>query len=160
MRCDRHGLATLAIVLCLLLAACAQPPNKKLSEAAGGHADIPGLPHAGALYKKVKPGQTITLVSLHQINPDCSLRDFYEVQTVQPPQHGTLAVDHRNDYPNIPSSNARAACNKIKLPATVADYTAAADYIGDDFITLDIVTDSGSYRRIEIPISVSPSDLR
>jgi hypothetical protein len=116
----------------------------------------PAPPAVPSVNVAVTAGQKRRVDFLATIEVDCSSTGFATVTTVEPPQHGTITVDHGTGTTNFPQSNPRFECNKRQSDGTVITYEPAAGFTGADAITVDIVYASGAPARRHYSISVNP----
>ncbi len=104
----------------------------------------------------VNAGQKRRVDFLVTVDLDCSSKGFATVTTVEPPQHGTITVDHGTGTTNFPQSNPRFECNKRQSEGTQVTYEPAAGFTGTDAMTVDIVYAGGDTARRHYSISVNP----
>jgi hypothetical protein len=90
------------------------------------------------------------------IDVDCSSKGFATVTTIEPPQHGTVTVDHGTGTSNFPQSNPRSECNKRQSEGTQITYEPAAGFTGADAMTVDIVYPGGDTAKRHYTITVNP----
>jgi hypothetical protein len=105
----------------------------------------------------VTAGQKRQLAVLFTLNLDCSSMGYATVTTVEPVQHGKVAVEHGTGTPNFPQGNPRVECNKPGTEGTVIVYEPNPGFTGPDALVVDIVyADKSSVRR-RYSINVNPS---
>jgi hypothetical protein len=105
----------------------------------------------------VTAGQKRQLAVLFSLNLDCSSMGYATITTVEPVQHGKVAVEHGTGTPNFPQGNPRVECNKPGTEGTVIIYEPNPGFTGPDALVVDIVyADKSSVRR-RYSINVNPS---
>jgi len=83
----------------------------------------------------VAAGTIATVDFSYGVNPDCSSRGVPKIWLVQPPAHGTAGIGQRVGFPRFPPGHPYAACDSVKVPSAVVEYTPAAGFAGTDFLT-------------------------
>jgi hypothetical protein len=104
--------------------------------------------------RTVATGTTALLDEGWSINPDCTSRTVPIIRVLQQPAHGTARVSTRDDYPHFPPVNPRSACNTIRLPAAILDYTPTQGFVGPDLLSYEIITGTGVQSTVVIVITV------
>jgi hypothetical protein len=104
--------------------------------------------------KTVIAGQTIKLVNMVAVNPDCSPGDPVNVSIFQMPSHGTAGVSQGEVFPNFVPTNPRFMCNRNKYPSSMVEYTAPSGFSGTDLMTVEFITSSGNDTKVNFLITV------
>jgi hypothetical protein len=104
--------------------------------------------------KTAATGMPLILNSATALNPDCSLIDVPSARVTQPPVHGEVRLIHRDAFPNYPASDRHAACNSVKVPSVVAEYTSAAEFTGSDYTVVEFIFPDGKEAEIKFAITV------
>ena len=92
--------------------------------------------------------------SWFSLHADCSLHQYYVVQLISPPQHGTLTIEKGRFYPNYAPSNQRAACNLHPQDGVEASYIPQPNYVGPDMLTIQVITPAGQSWTTDFQLSV------
>lgn len=109
---------------------------------------------AMAQTKTVVAGKPFKLYSAYSTNPDCSSEGDVVIRIAAPPSNGSVAIGRSGVFPNFPASNVRSACNRRRVPGTIATYTARRGYTGPDSVSLEIIYPSGQTRQASYDIMV------
>jgi len=99
-------------------------------------------------------GSRIIVWSGASIDPDCSEHPGYTLSVVEPPSHGEVNVVAEPMYLAFPPNNPRSACNRRKVPAKQAYYTASPGYSGHDRLVLEGMTEDGTLRHVTVDVDV------
>ncbi len=147
------------LTVILLLAACVAEtaPGARLhdgqrdessstADRANGHRFV--IPFAVAANSR---SQINSWFSLHA---DCSLHQYYAVQLITPPRHGTLTIEKGRFYPNYAPGNQRAACNLHPQDGVSALYMPQQDYTGPDMLTIQVITPAGQSWTTDFQLSI------
>ena len=88
------------------------------------------------------------------VNEDCSSMGDDVIRITTPPTHGRAVVKSGLAHSQFPASNPRHVCNTRARKATTVWYTAGAGFVGDDFLTVDVIAVSGGEKSETISIHV------
>jgi hypothetical protein len=102
---------------------------------------------AMAQTRTVIAGKPFKLYSAYSTNPDCSSSGDVVIRVVSPPSNGSVSIGRGGVFPTFPESNVRSACNRRRVPGTIATYTARRGYTGPDSVSLEIIYPSGQLRQ-------------
>ncbi len=109
---------------------------------------------AMAQTRTVIAGKPFKLHWAYATNPDCSASGDVVIRVVSPPSNGSVAIGRSGVFPNFPESNVRSACNRRRVPATIATYTARRGYTGSDSVSLETIYPSGEVRQVSYSLMV------
>ncbi len=101
---------------------------------------------------KVKPETNINVGIFTSIHGNCTPAPLPVVRLVSPPQHGTVTVKQGH----VRATNLKQ-CLATELPAFVAFYRSAHDYIGQDAFTLEVIASNGKTQFQRITVTVLKS---
>jgi hypothetical protein len=104
-------------------------------------------PSAIAQTKTVIAGKPFKLHWAYSINPDCSSAGDAVIRITSPPANGSITVSRGGVFPTFPDSNVRSACNRRRVPGTIATYTARRGYTGSDTVSLEVIFPSGNQQQ-------------
>jgi hypothetical protein len=106
--------------------------------------------------KNAAAGQTIEIMSINSVNPDCTPDALGTIKITQQPAHGKAVIVARDTYPSFPANNPRAACNKTKVPGLAVDYTPDNGFTGSDLMAVEAFFHSGNKsNEIKVMITVN-----
>lgn len=74
----------------------------------------------------------------YAVDADCSPKDV-KIQIVTPPKNGKITTVASKEFPDFDENDALAVCNKRRVNAITAVYTANAKYKGSDRAELKII---------------------
>jgi len=113
------------------------------------------LPRAPAVNNKtVAAGTSVVLMNAIEVNPDCSLIGLPVLRVVQAPTHGTVSISEQYGFPSYPRDNVRSACNTVRVPSNVAQYTPTPGFVGSDFVAMESISAMGSDMQAKFAITV------
>ena len=104
--------------------------------------------------KTVIAGKPFRLYAAYSTNPDCSATGDVVIRVTSPPSNGSVSIGRGSVFPNFPESNVRSACNRRRVPGTIATYTARRGYAGPDSVSLEIIYPSGDQRQASYNLMV------
>jgi hypothetical protein len=104
--------------------------------------------------KTAAAGMPLILDTATSINPDCSLLGVPTARVVQEPTHGRVQLIHRDAFPAYPPNDRHFACNKVKVPGLIAEYTSAAGFTGADFTVVELIFPDGGDAELRFAITV------
>jgi len=88
------------------------------------------------------------------MNQDCSLEGEDVIRVTTAPTHGRVTFKKGLVHPNFPASNPRNVCNTRAVRAPTVWYTPEPGYVGDDWMTVEVISASGSSKTETINIHV------
>jgi hypothetical protein len=88
------------------------------------------------------------------LNPDCSATGDVNVRVTKQPEHGTVEIVTRTEYPYYSKENIRSKCNQHKVKGMLVNYKTAEKYTGKDEFDLLILYPEGFARELHFDISV------
>jgi hypothetical protein len=98
---------------------------------------------------KGKPDTNINAGIFTTIRKDCTAGPLPVVRLVTPPAHGKVTVKQGN----LRATNLKQ-CLGMELPAFVAIYRSAQDFIGQDTFTLEVIGAGGKSQMQRITVTV------
>jgi hypothetical protein len=98
---------------------------------------------------KGKPDTNINAGIFTTIRKDCTAGPLPVVRLVTPPAHGKVTVKQGN----LRATNIKQ-CLGMELPAFVAIYRSAQDFIGQDTFTLEVIGAGGKSQMQRITVTV------
>ena len=98
---------------------------------------------------KGKPDTNINVGFFTTIKPDCTAGPLPVIRLVTPPIHGKVTVTRGR----LQATNLKQ-CLGADLPAFVALYRSAPDYIGQDTFTIEVVGASGKKQLQQITVTL------
>ena len=98
---------------------------------------------------KGKPDTNINAGIFTSIRRDCTAGPLPAVRLVTPPAHGKVTVNQGR----VRATNFKQ-CLGLELPAFVAIYRSAQDFIGQDIFTLEVVGAEGKSQIQRITVTV------
>jgi len=98
---------------------------------------------------KGKPDTNINVGYFTTIKPDCTAGPLPVIRLVTPPTHGKVTVTRGR----LQATNLKH-CLGADLPAFVALYRSAPDYIGLDTFTIEVVGVSGKKQLQQITVTL------
>ena len=98
---------------------------------------------------KGKPDTNINVGFFTTIKPDCTAGPLPVIRLITPPAHGKVTVTRGR----LQATNLKQ-CLGADLPAFVALYRSAPDYIGQDSFTIEVVGASGKKQLQQITVSL------
>jgi hypothetical protein len=98
---------------------------------------------------KGKPDTDINAGIFATIRKDCTAGPLPAVRLVTPPAHGKVTVKQGK----LRATNVKN-CLGMELPAFVAIYRSARDFVGQDRFTLEVVGSNGKTQMQEITVTV------
>jgi hypothetical protein len=102
---------------------------------------------------KGKPDTNINVGIFTSIHRNCTAGPLPVVRLVSPPVHGKVSVKQAH----VRATNLKQ-CLGAELPAFVAFYRSARDYIGQDVFTLEVIGSNGKSQFQRITVDVFKSD--
>ena len=102
---------------------------------------------------KGKPDTDINTGIFATIRKDCTAGPLPAVRLVSPPAHGKVTVKQGK----LRATNVKN-CLGMELPAFVAIYRSARDFVGQDRFTLEVVGSSGKTQIQQVTVTVMQSD--
>jgi len=104
----------------------------------------PARPAGPLVINKTAPvGQMIDIITLNNVNPDCTPGTLGTLRVTQQPMHGTASIVQGESYPSFAANNPRSVCNKTKSPSVSIKYTPAQGFSGSDLMAVEAFTSSG-----------------
>jgi len=104
--------------------------------------------------KTVIAGKPFKLYQAYSTNPDCSSSGDVVIRVTSPPSNGSVSIARGGVFPNFPASNVRSACNRRRVPGTIATYTARRGYAGPDSLSIEMIYPSGDQRQASYNLMV------
>jgi hypothetical protein len=105
--------------------------------------------------KATNGSDEIMLLGSAAVNPDCTRSSHRRPMIVrQAPEHGQVKVVVGMFFVPFSPPNPRAACNRRRLPAQQAYYTAEPGFTGHDAVVLEQATFDGHVRQVTIDVDV------
>ena len=101
---------------------------------------------------KGKPDTDINAGIFATIRKDCTAGPLPAVRLVTPPAHGKVTVKQGK----LRATNVKN-CLGMELPAFVAIYRSARDFIGQDRFTLEVVGSNGKTQVHQVTVTVMQS---
>ena len=98
---------------------------------------------------KGKPDTNINAGIFATIRKDCTAGPLPAVRLVTPPAHGKVTVKQGK----LRATNVKN-CLGMELPAFVAIYRSARDFIGQDRFTLEVVGSNGKTQMQQVTVTV------
>lgn len=98
---------------------------------------------------KGKPDTNINVGFFITIKPDCTAGPLPVIRLVTPPVHGKVTVRRGR----LQATNLKQ-CLGADLPAFVALYRSAPDYVGQDTFTIEVVGASGKKQLQQITVTL------
>src|SRR5262245_30437021 len=98
---------------------------------------------------KGKPDTDINAGIVATIRKDCTAGPLPAVRLVNPPAHGKVTVKQGK----LRATNLKN-CLGMELPAFVAIYRSARDFIGQDRFTLEVVGSNGKTQLQQVTVTV------
>lgn len=102
---------------------------------------------------KGKPDTDINAGIFATIRKDCTAGPLPAVRLVSPPAHGKVTVKQGK----LRATNVKN-CLGMELPAFVAIYRSARDFVGQDRFTLEVVGSNGKTQIQQVTVTVMQSD--
>ncbi len=143
----------------LLLAGCAAEPGPG-AQLQGGERDLfnPNADRANGHHFvipfAVAANTRSQINSWFSLHADCSLHQYWTVQLLTLPQHGTASIEKGRFYPNYAPQNQRAACNLHPQDGVSASYQPQPGYVGPDLLTIQVITPTGQSWTTDFQLSV------
>jgi hypothetical protein len=109
------------------------------------------LAQEGAIQREVKgrPDTDINAGIFATIRKDCTAGPLPAVRLVTPPAHGKVTVKQGK----LRATNVKN-CLGMELPAFVAIYRSARDFVGQDRFTLEVVGSNGKTQVQQVTVTV------
>jgi hypothetical protein len=104
--------------------------------------------------RTVVAGKPFKLHAAYATNPDCSSMGDVVIRVVSPPSNGRVSIARGGAFPNFAPPNVRSDCNRRRVPATIATYTAQRGYTGPDSVSLEIIYPTGNVRQTSYSLMV------
>ena len=101
---------------------------------------------------KGKPDTNINAGIFATIRKDCTAGPLPAVRLVTPPAHGKVTVKQGK----LRATNVKN-CLGMELPAFVAIYRSARDFVGQDRFTLEVVGSNGKTQVHQVTVTVMQS---
>lgn len=101
---------------------------------------------------KVAPGRDSRVGVYTSIKSDCTSGSLPAIRLAKPPSHGAVTVKRAM----LKATNVKQ-CLAIDVPAFVAFYRAAADFVGSDSFQLEVSFSSGRKEIQLFRVSVAPA---
>ena len=98
---------------------------------------------------KAKPDTNINVGIFTSIHKDCTAAPLPVVRLISPPAHGKITVNQGR----VRATNLKE-CLGAELPAFVAIYRSAGDFIGQDVFTLEVIGAGGKAQFQRITVTV------
>jgi hypothetical protein len=98
------------------------------------------------------PGHDVRVGVYTDIRPDCSTGPLPAIRLAVAPAHGAVSVKRGT----LKATNFKQ-CLGLDVPAFVAFYRAAAEFIGSDIFELEITAGSGRKQRERVRVLVTKS---
>lgn len=98
---------------------------------------------------KGKPGEAINVGVYATLKSDCTAGPLPVVRLTQPPTHGRVTVKQGR----LRATNFKQ-CLATEIPAFVAIYRSAPDFIGQDLLTLEIIGKNGKAQIQRVTVTV------
>ena len=98
---------------------------------------------------KGKPDTNINAGIFATIRKDCTAGPLPAVRLVTPPAHGKVTVKQGK----LRATNVKN-CLGMELPAFVAIYRSARDFVGQDRFTLEVVGSNGKTQMQQVTVTV------
>jgi hypothetical protein len=102
----------------------------------------------------VAKGQATKIDWFYSLNLDCTEAPGVSGRLVAKPAHGTVAIEHKQDYPNFAADNPHSPCNGQLVPAWVVTYAPAAGFVGHDAFSYDELFATGPQVHMDINVDV------
>lgn len=98
---------------------------------------------------KVKPDTNINVGIFTSIHKDCTAAPLPVVRLIMPPAHGKITVKQGR----LRATNLKQ-CLAADLPAFIAIYRSASDFIGQDVFMLEVIGSGGKSQFQRITVTV------
>jgi hypothetical protein len=98
---------------------------------------------------KGKPDTNINVGFFSTIKPDCTAGPLPVIRLITPPAHGKVTVTRGR----LQATNLKQ-CLGADVPAFVALYRSAPDYIGQDTFTIEVVGADGKKQLQQITVTL------
>lgn len=98
---------------------------------------------------KGKPDTDINAGIFTSVRKDCTAGPLPSVRLVTPPAHGKVTLKQGN----LRVTNAKN-CLGMELPAFVAIYRSASDFVGEDRFILQVVASNGKMQTQQVTVTV------
>jgi hypothetical protein len=98
---------------------------------------------------KGKPATNINVGIFASFHPNCTPAPLPVIRLVAPPAHGKVSVKQAH----LRATNLKQ-CLGVELPAFVAFYRSAPNYIGQDIFTLEVIGSDGKTQVQRITVTI------
>src|SRR6185295_2416673 len=99
---------------------------------------------------KGKPDTNINAGIFTSVRPDCTAGPLPVIRLVTPPAHGKVTMKQGR----LRATNLKQ-CLGVEVPAFIAIYRSAKDFVGDDNFTLEVIGSSGKSQIQQIKVTVT-----
>jgi hypothetical protein len=106
------------------------------------------------MVQRAESGEKHRMIFAYALNPDCSSMGYPVIKMVKQPEHGTIAIEHGEEYPVFPKESALAVCNSAKVPVTYLFYTSEPNFKGLETLSYDAIRANGAFVHREFEINV------
>lgn len=117
-----------------------------------------GMVHANAQvsrgYWVVASGHPLEVAAISSLYPDCTTMGRTEINLLEAPHGGEVQVGEGTRYPGYVTANARSACNKRKVPATMVTYRSMPGFVGQDSFVIEKIFPYGVAQRQRFTVNV------
>ena len=141
------------LAVCLLLAGCAAEPAPGGRDESGPNADRANGHHFSIPFA-VATNTRSQINSWFSLHADCSLHQYWSIELLRLPQHGTASVEKGRFYPNYSPRNQRAACNLHPQDGVSVFYQPQPGYLGPDLLAIQVINPLGQSWTTDFELSV------
>jgi hypothetical protein len=127
--------------LCFFISACADTPS--------GATLKPTI-----IVRGVDSSTRQVVDSYYSVEPDCSNPGYPEIKFLRMPNHGTVAVENGEVYPNFSKDNVRYDCNKKRVATSQITYESVAGFHGSDSFTIQVRFNNSNLRLVTYNVDV------
>lgn len=99
-------------------------------------------------------GQPTKVDWFYSTNLDCTEIPGASGRIAVQPQHGTVVIEHKPDFPKFESDNPRSQCNDRAVPSWVITYVPARNFIGHDAFWFDENFAEGPTVNVDVNVEV------
>ena len=105
-------------------------------------------------YKVTRSGAPLKVHYYYSLMPDCTSQGRTTANLVSAPQSGQITTSVGREFPAYPTTNTHSVCNTRRVASTDVFYRSAADFVGTDRFTVEVVFPNGVARQDSYVVSV------
>jgi hypothetical protein len=111
---------------------------------------------------KLHEGKNLTIASgqltkvdwFYSTYLDCTETPGVTGRVINEPAHGTVRLEHSQDFPKFDADNPHSRCNSQRVPVWIVSYSPSQDFVGMDAFSYDKTFADGQAIHVDVNVNV------